>query len=147
MKLKKEISQRLKEAMKAKDADRISALRLVLAAINNREIEKRGELDEGDCLSLLSSLVKQRMESIEMFKQGGRDELAAKEEAELLLIRSFLPEQLSESDISGIIESAISETGASGIKDLGKVMKVVSPKVKGRADGKLVSDLVKQKLS
>ncbi len=112
MKLKKEISQRLKEAMKAKDADRLSALRLILAAINNREIEKRGELDEGDCVSLLSSLAKQRLESIEMFKKGGRDELAAKEEAELVLIRSFLSEQLSESDISGIIESAISGNGS-----------------------------------
>ncbi len=147
MKLKEEISQRLKEAMKAKDADKLSALRLILAAINNREIEKRGKLDEGDYISLLSSLAKQRLESIDMFKKGGRDELAAKEEAELTLIRSFLPAQLSESELSETIESAIAEAGASGIKDLGKVMKIVSPKVKGRADGKLVSDLVKQKLS
>ena len=146
MKLKDRIVGELTRAMKAKDAPTTSCLRLILAAIKNREIEKRGELDDAECIKVLSSLVKQRNESIEMYRKGGRQDLVEKETAELALIRSFLPEPLSEEELSRLVDEAIAETEASGMKDMGKVMKVLTPKVSGRADGKKVSELVRSKL-
>ena len=146
MKLKDRIVGELTRAMKAKDAPTTSCLRLILAAIKNREIEKRGELDDAECIKVLSSLVKQHNESIEMYRKGGRQDLAEKETAELALIRSFLPKPLSEEELSRLVDEAIAETEASGMKDMGKVMKVLTPKVSGRADGKKVSELVRSKL-
>lgn len=146
MKLKDRIVGELTKAMKAKDAATTSCLRLILAAIKNREIEKRGELDDAECIKLLSSLVKQRNESIEMYRKGGRQDLVEKETAELALVRSFLPEPLSEKELSRLVDEAVAETAACGMKDMGKVMKVLTPKVSGRADGRQVSELVKAKL-
>ena len=146
MSLKKEIAASIVEAMKAKDSARVGCLRLVMAAIKNREIDKREELTDAECIKVLSTLAKQRGESIEMYKNGGRDELAAKESDELSIIKSFLPEQLSESEMLKFVEDAISETGAASMKDMGQVMKALGPKVAGRADGKVLSDIVKERL-
>lgn len=141
------VNQKLKEAMKAKDRDSISGLRMILAAIKNKEIEKRTEIDEGEFIGVLSTLAKQRGESIDMYKQGGRDDLVQREEAELALIKSFLPKPLTEAELTDLIDKTIAETQASGPRDMGLVMKVLTPKVRGRADGKLVSDKVKARLS
>jgi len=147
MKFKEKIGDQLRDAMKAKDSASVGGLRMILAALKNREIEKKGELDDDDCIKLLSTLVKQRGESIEMYKNGGRDDLVEREEAELALIKSFLPEELSAEELEKLVVEAIAESGAAGPKDMGKVMKIVTPKTRGRADGKVVSELVKQKLS
>jgi len=146
MALKDRIVGELKSAMKAKDAPATGCLRLILAAIKNREIEKRGELDDAECIKVLSALTKQRNESIDMYRQGGRQDLVEKETAELNLIRSFLPKPLSEEELSRLVDEAIAETEAGSVKDMGKVMKTLSPKVSGRADGKQVSELVRSKL-
>jgi len=147
MKFRDRISEKLKTAMKAGDGGAVSGLRLILAAVKNREIEKRGELDDAESIGVLSTLAKQRGESIEMYQKGGREDLVKREEAELALIKSFLPEPFSEEDLAGLIDEAITESGASGARDMGKVMKIVSPKTRGRADGKVVSEMVKKKLS
>jgi len=147
MGFKEKIGEKLKGAMKAKDDRAVSGLRMILAAVENREIEKRGELDEGEFVGVLSTLAKQRNESIEMYRNGGRQDLVDREEAELALIKTFLPEQLSEGELANIVDEAIAKAGAAGPKDMGKVMKIVTPKTRGRADGKLVSELVKSKLS
>lgn len=146
-KLKEKIIERMKSGMRARDALSTDCMRMVMAAIKNREIEKRGELDDAECIKVLTSLAKQRGESIEMFKQGGRQDLVVKEEAELALIKSFLPEELSEGELAKLVEEAISETQAGSPRDMGRVMKALAPKIQGRADGKVVSELVKQKLS
>jgi len=146
MSLKNDIAARIKEAMKAKDPTVVGCLRLVMAAIKNREIEKRAELSDDECIKVLSTLAKQRNESIEMYRNGGRDELAAKESEELSIMKKFLPEQLSEEKISELVGAVITETGASSMKDMGRVMKELAPKIAGRADGKVVSDAVKSRL-
>ena len=146
MALKDRIVGELTKAMKTKDAAATACLRLILAAIKNREIEKRGELDDTECIKVLSTLVKQRNESIDMYRKGGRQDLVEKETAELGLIRSFLPEPLSEEELMRLIDQALAETEAAGMKDMGKVMGVLAPKVSGRADGKRVSELVRGKL-
>lgn len=153
--LKEKIEGDLKTAMKSKDTIALSALRMAISAIKNKEIEARGagklkagdSLEEADVLKVLSTLAKQRQESIEMFKQGGRDDLQKKEASELKIIERYLPSQLSKADVEKIVESAIKEIGAANIKDMGKVMKAVMPKVAGQADGKLVNEIVRQKLT
>ncbi len=146
MKFKDKIGDELRSAMKARDTGAVAGLRMIIAAMKNREIEKRGELDDDECIKILSTLVKQRNESIDMYRKGGRDDLVSRELAELALIKSFLPEQLSEDELSKMIDDAIAECGAFSPGDMGKVMKIVSPKTRGRADGKVVSELVKKKL-
>ncbi|MBT3182734.1 MAG: GatB/YqeY domain-containing protein [Deltaproteobacteria bacterium] len=147
MKFKDKIGDELKGAMKARDTGAVAGLRMILAAIQNREIEKRGDLDDDECVRVLSTLAKQRNESIDMYKKGGRDDLVQREAAELALIKSFLPAELSSDELARIVDDAIAESGASGPGDMGKVMKIVTPKTRGRADGKAVSELVKTKLS
>jgi uncharacterized protein len=147
MSLKKDIAAKIIESMKAKDPAVVGCLRLVMAAIKNREIDKREELTEAECIKVLSTLAKQRGESIEMYTNGGRDELAAKESEELSIIKSFLPEELSESAMEKLVDEAIAEVGASSMKEMGKVMKVLAPKVAGRADGKVLSEMVKARLA
>lgn len=147
MKLRSRIQDDIKIAMKASDAARLSALRLSLSAIKNKEIEKRGELADADVIQVLATLIKQRKESIELYTKGGRADLAQKEEAEIAVLQSYLPAALGEAELKVLIVAAIAEAGAAGPKDMGKVMKILVPKVQGRADGKLVSDLVKQQLS
>lgn len=147
MPLKARINDDLKGAMKAKDALRVDCLRLILSTVKNREIEKRGELDDAEVLKVLGTLAKQRAESIEMYRQGGRSDLVAKEEAELQIVQAYLPKALSEAELAALVAEAIAESGAASPKDMGKVMKAIGPKVAGRADGKAVSEAVKEKLS
>lgn len=147
MPLRERLVEEMKDAMKAKDEIRLSAVRLVRSTIKNKEIEKRRELEEQEIAEVISSLVKQRRESIRMFRDAGRDELVAKEERELDVLLSFLPRQLSEEEVKAAVAQAISETGASSPADMGKVMKALMPVVSGKSDGKLVSELVKQALA
>lgn len=134
-------------AAKTKDKVRLSALRMLKSGLHNREIDLKRELSEGEFLQLLSAMVKQRRDSIEQFAKGGRTDLVEKEEAELQVIEEFLPAQLSAADLDAAIAEAIREVGAEGVRDMGKVMKVLMPKVTGRADGKAVGEKVKARLS
>lgn len=136
----------LKEALKSRDELKVSVIRMVKASLKNKSIEKMGPLTEDDILSVLSFLAKQRRESIEQFALAGRTDLAEKEKRELEIIQSYLPKQLSLHEIDEIIRSAIKECNASSPNDMGKVMKIVVPKTKGAADGKIVSQRVKELL-
>ena len=147
MTIQERLMEAMKEAMKAKDAPRLSAIRMMRTAIKNREIDSRQELSAQEAIGVLSTLVKQRRESAEAYHQGGREDLAAQEERELAVIQEFLPSQLGEAELKEIIEAAVAETGAASLKDLGKVMKVVTPRTVGRADGRVVSELVKARLA
>jgi len=136
------------EAMRNKDQLRLGVLRMMKAAIKNKEIEKMKPLDDGEAMAVLNTLVKQRKDSIDQFRKGGREELAQKEESEIKIIEEYLPAAASEDDIRKAIEEAIQETGASSIKDMGKVMKATLGRLAGKsADGSRVSQLVKEKLS
>lgn len=146
MSLSEKIANDLMASLKAKDADRTSILRMIKAALKNREIEKGGPVDEEEVQALLRSFVKRARESIEQFSKAGRTELADKEKAELAIIQQYLPQQLGEEDIKKMIKDVISETGASGPRDMGKVMKAVMAKTRGQADGKLVNNFVKEML-
>jgi len=147
MSLLDQMNTAMKEAMKAKDSLRLNAIRLVKTAIKNKEIEARKEFDDQEVIGVLSSLVKQRRESAQVYRDNGRPELAEKEEKELAVIQEFLPRQLGEEEIKAIIEAAVQETGAASMRDMGKVMKIVTGKTVGCADGRLVSELVKARLS
>ncbi len=147
MGLKEQIDNALKEAIKNKDEVAKNALRGVITALKNKEKELKKELDEQDIIKVLSSQVKQRRDSIEQFRKGGREDLADKEEAEIKVLETFLPEAMSEEELLKLIEECIEETGAKTPKDMGKVMKLIMPKVAGRADGKKVNELVRAKLS
>src|SRR5215813_5092152 len=147
MSLAKQIVSDLTAAMKAQDTNRTSTLRMVKAAMMNRQIEKGSELDDDDMQKLLRSLVKQRRDSVEQYEKAGRQELADKEKAEIEVIESYLPQAASQEVIEQAVVAAIAETGASSIKDMGKVMKVVQASLAGKnADGRLVSEVVKAKL-
>jgi uncharacterized protein YqeY len=147
MSLGKQIVTDLTAAMKAQDAPRTSTLRMVKAAMMNRQIEKGSELDDDDLQKLLRSLVKQRRDSIEQYEKAGRAELVAKEQAEIDVIETYLPQAASTEEIEQVVAAAIAETGASSIKDMGKVMKAAQAALAGKnADGKTVSEVVKAKL-
>src|SRR5687767_9408557 len=134
--------------MKAQDAPRTSTLRMVKAAMMNREIDKGGELDDEEMMKLLRSLVKQRRDSVEQYEKGGRQELADKEKTEIDVIESYLPQAASREEIEAAVMAAISESGASSMKDMGKVMKAAQAALAGKnADGRTVSEIVKAKLS
>ncbi|HEY2988434.1 MAG TPA: GatB/YqeY domain-containing protein [Candidatus Binatia bacterium] len=147
MGLKAEIQDGMKAAMKGGDRVVLSTLRLLLSALHNEEIKQHRELSTDEILKTVASLCKQRQESIEYFRKGGRTDLWEQEEAELAVLRRFLPEGLSEEEVRAAIQSSIEEVGAKGMRDLGRVMKQVMPKVTGRTDGKRVSDLAKEILS
>jgi uncharacterized protein YqeY len=148
MTVPEKIQMKMTEAMRNKDQLRLSVLRMMKTAIKNREIEKMKPLDDGEALSVLNTLVKQRKDSVDQFRKGGREELAQKEEAEIKIIEEYLPAAASDDDIRKAIEDAIQETGASTIKDMGKVMKAALARLAGRnADGSRVSQMVKDKLS
>ncbi len=136
MAFKEKMDEEMVLAAKAKDKIRLSALRMLKSGLHNREIDLKRELGEAEFLQLLSSMVKQRKDSIEQFAKGGRTDLVEKEEAELKVIEEFLPAQLSEAELDAAIAEAVREVGAEGIRDMGKVMKVLMPKLTGRADGK-----------
>jgi len=138
----------LTAAMKAKDADRLSVLRMVKANLMNRKIEKGGELTDDEITKALQSLVKQRRDSIESFEKAGRTELAAKEAAEIAVIEVYLPQAATPDEISAAVDAAVAETGASSMKEMGNVMKAAMTRLAGKsADGRLVSEAVKSKLS
>ena len=145
--LRDRLNEEMKEAMKARDEVRLSAIRLVRSSVKNREIEARRELSEQEVTEVVSSLVKQRRESIRMFGEAGRTDLVDKEERELQVLLGFLPQQLSREEIERLVASVITETGAQSAKDMGRVMKALMPHVAGRADGSLVSAIVKDQLA
>lgn len=146
--LKQRINTDLTEAMKAKDAARVSTLRMVKAAIINREIEKGGAMTDDEITKALGSLVKQRRDSIEQYEKGGRRELAEKELAEITVIETYLPRPASREDIERAVDEAVKETNASSMKEMGAVMKLVGAKLAGQTvDGKTVSEIVKARLS
>jgi len=147
MAFKEKIDREMVLAAKTKDKIRLSALRMLKSGLHNREIDLKRELGEAEFLQLLSSMVKQRKDSIEQFAKGGRTDLVEKEEAELKVIEEFLPAQLSETELDAAIADAVREVGAEGVRDMGKVMKVLMPKLTGRADGKAVGEKVKARLS
>jgi uncharacterized protein YqeY len=148
MSLKERIVSDLTGAMKAKDAPRLSALRMVKASFMNREIEKGGELSDEEMTKTLQSLVKQRRDSIEQYEKAGRQELADKERAEIEVIEAYLPQAASREEIEQAVGAAISETNASSMRDMGAVMKAAQARLSGRnADGRTVSEIVKAKLS
>ena len=136
------------DAMRNKDRLRLSVLRMMKTAVKNKEIEKMKPLDENEVMAVLNTLVKQRKDSVEQFRKGGREELAKKEEAEIKIIEEYLPAAASEDDIRKAIDEAVQETGAASIKDMGKVMKAALARLAGKsADGSRVSQMAKEKLS
>ncbi len=148
MTLQEKIQSHLAEAMRNRDQLRLSVLRMMKSAVKNKEIEKMKPLEEGEVIAVLNTLVKQRKDSIEQFRKGGREELAQKEEAEIKVIEEYLPAAASEGDMRRAIEEAIQETGAASMKDMGRVMKATMTRLAGKtADGSQVSQLVKEKLS
>src|SRR5215470_6174738 len=148
MSLGKQIVVDLTAAMKAQDAQRTSRLRMVKAAIMNRQIEKGGELDDDEVQKLLRSLVKQRRDSIEQYEKAGRQELVDKEQAEISVIETYLPQAASREEIDDAVAATIAETGATSIKDMGRVMKAAQAALASKnADGKAIADAVKTKLS
>jgi len=143
-----QINSDLTEAMKAREAERLSALRMVKTALKLRETELPGAVDDTEAMKVLNTLLKQRRDAAEQFRAGGREELALKEENEARIIQTYLPAAASEEDISGAVDQSIAEVGASSMKDMGAVMKAVRAKLEGKTvDGKALSDLVKAKLS
>ena len=146
MTLKERITEDMKAAMRAGEKDRLATIRLVLAAVKQIEVDERITLDEARMLSVLEKLAKQRKESIAQFESGGRADLVAKEAAELAIIQAYLPAQLSDAELDALIAEAIASTGATTIKDMGKVMGVVKSKAAGRADMGAVGARIKQKL-
>jgi uncharacterized protein YqeY len=144
MGLREEITKEIASAVKAGDKLRLSTLRLLLAAVKNKEIELRKELSDEGVHKVASTLSRQRRDSIEQFKKGGRFDLADKEEEELEILKAFMPPQLSTDEIMEIVKKAVSETGATGVKDMGKVMKAVMAELKGKAEGKTVQQVVKE---
>ena len=147
MPLKDRITEDMKGAMRAGEKERLGTIRLILAAIKQREVDERITLDDGQVLAVLEKMIKQRKESIAQFESGVRADLVAKEQAELAVLQVYLPAQMSEAEIDALIAEAVAATGASSIKDMGKVMGIVKAKAQGKADMGAVSARIKQKLS
>ena len=146
MALKDRITDDMKAAMKAGEKERLGAIRLALAGIKQREVDERITLDDAQVLAVLDKMIKQRREAITQFQAGGRADLVAKETAEIAVLQSYLPAQMSEAEIDELIAQAIAASGATSIRDMGKVMALVKPKAQGRADLGAVSARIKQKL-
>ena len=147
MPLKQTITDDMKAAMRAREAARLSTIRLLLAAIKQKEVDERIEVSDADVLGILDRMIKQRRESITQFEAGGRPELAAAERAEIDVLHSYLPQQLSEAEIDALVDTALAETGASGVSAMGKVMAALKPRLAGRADMARVATRVKAKLA
>jgi len=147
MSLKERITEDMKGAMRAGETDRLSTIRLILAAIKQREVDERISLDDSQVLAVLEKMVKQRRESIAQFSSGGRGDLVAKETAELGILQSYLPSQLSESELDQLVAEAVRASGATSLKDMGKVMALLKPQVQGRADMGALSARIKQQLT
>ncbi len=146
MSLQQRLDGDLKAAMKSSDSLKTSVLRMVKAAIKNKQVEKRKDLSDEEIISVISTLTKQRRESINLFSKGGREDLAEKERQELAMLQLYLPGQLSPEDLDRIIMEAINESSAEGVKDIGKVMRLIMPRVQGAADGKVVNQRVRELL-
>jgi uncharacterized protein len=147
MSLKEKINSEMVVAAKARDSLKLGAIRMIKTGLHNKEIDAKRELKEEEILQVLASIVKQRKDSIEQFKAGKRQDLVDKEEYELKVVQAFMPQQMSAEEVEAEVVAAIAEAGATSVKDMGKVMKVLMPRVAGKADGKLVSDTVKAKLA
>jgi len=147
MPLKVRITEDMKAAMRAKDQPRLSAVRLLLAAMKQKEIDERVELADADVLAIIEKMIKQRRESIAQYESAGRKDLADVEQFELNVLSDYLPQQLSEAEVAEAVAAAIAESGAAGVKDMGKVMALLKPRLAGRADMGKVSGLVKARLS
>lgn len=147
MPLKEDIQKDMKEAMRAGDKQRLGTIRLILAAIKQREVDERITLDDQQVTAVLDKMTKQRRESLSQYEKAGRDDLAEQEAYELELIQAYLPEPLGEEEINQLIDAAMSETGASSLKDMGKVMGILKPKLQGRADMGAVSAQIKARLN
>jgi uncharacterized protein len=145
--LKERITEDMKASMRSGDKERLAGIRFVLAAIKQREVDERIQLDDTQVLAVLDKMIKQRRESITQFEAGGRADLVAKESAELAVLQAYLPAQLSDTEIENLIRAAIASTGATSMKDMGKVMAVVKPQVQGRTDLGALSTRVKGLLS
>jgi uncharacterized protein len=146
MTLKEQITEDMKAAMRAGEKDRLATIRMALAAIKQREVDERITLDDAQVLAVLEKMIKQRKEAITQFEAGGRADLVAKETAEVTLLQGYLPTQLTEAEIDALIAEAIASTGATSVKDMGKVMGVVKAQAQGRADMGAVSARIKKKL-
>ena len=144
--IRKHITAEMKEAMRSKDKTRLNTIRLILAAAKQKEVDERVVVSDDDMLVILDKLAKQRKEAIKMYAEAGRDDLKAQEESEYKVLLTFLPKQLSNDEIAQHIEQAIASTGASSIKDMGKIMAIIKPVFQGRADMSLVSKEIKAKL-
>jgi uncharacterized protein YqeY len=147
MSLKLRVTEDMKTAMRAKDTVRLGTIRLLLAAIKQKEIDERIELDDVTVSSIVEKLIKQRKDSISQFQAAGRDDLVATEQAELVVLQAYLPEQLSAAEVEAAVIAAIAESGAASAKDMGKVMGLVKPRLTGRADMGQVSALIKARLA
>lgn len=146
MSLKNQINADVKTALKSGDKSRLATLRMALAAIKQREVDERVELNDADVLAALERMIKQRRDSARQYREGGREDLAAAEEAEIGVLNAYLPEPLSDAELAALVELAVSESGADSMQDMGKVMATLKPKVQGRADMRQVSELVKHHL-
>ncbi|MCM2322589.1 MAG: GatB/YqeY domain-containing protein [Oligoflexia bacterium] len=144
--IKETLSEKMKAAMKSGDKDTLAFARNLHAAVRKKEIDDRVDLDDAGVQKIIASLLKQRQDSITQFRQGGREDLVAKEEAEAKFLQAFMPAQMGEDEVRKIVDWAVTEAKASSPKDMGNVMKLLMPKVQGRADGKLVNQLVKERL-
>ena len=147
MSLKERVTEDMKSAMRAGEKDRLATIRMIMAAIKQREVDERIQLDDGQVLAAIEKMIKQRKEAIIQFESGGRADLVAKETAEIVILQTYLPAQLSDAEVDALIATAIASTSATSIKDMGKVMGVVKAQVQGKADMGKVSARIKQKLS
>lgn len=146
MSLRDRINEDMKAAMKARESDKLAAIRLLQAALKQKEVDERITLTDSDILGILDKMVKQRKDSIEQYTAGNRPDLVAKEEFELSVLAAYMPQPLSETEINALIDQIVAETGAAGAKDMGKVMNALRPQVAGRADMCKLSGLVKSRL-
>ncbi|WDD92830.1 GatB/YqeY domain-containing protein [Burkholderia sp. FERM BP-3421] len=147
MSLKDQISEDMKTAMRAKESERLATIRLLLAAIKQREVDERVMLDDAAVTAVIDKMIKQRKDSISQFEAAGRDDLVAKEQAELVVLAAYMPAQLSEAEVAAEVQAAVAQAGAAGPQDMGKVMGVLKGKLAGKADMTAVSALVKAALS
>ena len=147
MTLKETLSEDMKSAMRAKDSEKLATIRLINAAIKQREVDERIELGDDQVLSVIEKMIKQRKDSVTQFEAGGRQDLADKEKAEITVLAAYMPAQMSEAEVQAEVAAAVTQAGASGPQDMGKVMAVLKPKLAGRADMTAVSALVKAALT
>lgn len=144
--LKEQITEAMKDAMRSKEKERLGTIRLILSEVKRIEVDERIDIDDARLLAVLDKMVKQRRDSISQFEQAGRQELANKEQTEIVVIQDFLPQPLSEEELAAMIDGTIASVGAESMKDMGKVMGIIKPQIQGRADAGVVSGMIKAKL-